>query len=441
MDPMRSQAASFVPGRSPFHVSRAEGSYLYTPAGQKILDAGGGAIVTNIGHGREEVAEVAADTLRRLTYTVPTFMTDERVRLVERLRASWLPEGLTQCTFVSGGSESVEAAIRLARQHHVAEGRPERWKVIGTDLSYHGTTIATLAAGGHPLRRVGFEPLLLDFPKTQAPYSLAGSLGSRPDPRDQALEHLEQTILAADPETVAAFICEPIGGAASGVGIPPADWWPGVMDICSRHGVLVIADEVMSGFGRTGRPFGVDHFQVVPDILVGGKGLAGGYAPIGGLFASEAVVEPLARTGQDPMFFTFDGHPASLAVADKVLEIMEREHLVERSATAGELLRGRLEEEFNDHPHIAEIRGIGLFIGLELVLDRATLRKFRPEQGVGAAVTAECLKRGVWVYPGGAGPSRDTVMLGPPLTIESDDVDLLVGALRESLEVAVAAAQ
>ncbi len=434
MKPTDVRRAAFIPGSAPFHIARAEGAYLFTGGGRRILDAGGGAIVTSIGHGRAEVAEVAAEALRRLTYVVPTFMTDDRARLVDRLRSSWLPAELSQCTFVSGGSESVEAAIRLARRHHVLAGRPQRWKVIGTDLSYHGTTLGTLAAGGHEARRAGFGDLLLPFPKTPAPYSLRASLGLGPDSRTQAVDDLEQVILREGPDTVSAFICEPIGGAASGVGLPPADWWPGLIEVCHRHGVLVIADEVMCGFGRTGRRFGIEHFGVVPDILIGGKGLAAGYAPVGGLFTSEAILDPLVRAGEQPMFFTFDGHPASLAVANKVLEIMEREDLVARSASMGELLRARLEEEFNDHPNVAQIRGAGLFVGLELVRNRDTLEKFPAAAGVGAKVTAQGLDRGAWLYPGGTARARDTVMLGPPFTIESEDVDFLVDVLHESID-------
>ncbi|HJP40276.1 MAG TPA: aminotransferase class III-fold pyridoxal phosphate-dependent enzyme [Dehalococcoidia bacterium] len=438
MDAETAQDAAFIPGTSPFRVSGADGAYLVTPEGRRILDAGGGALVTNIGHGRAEVAEVAARAIRKVTYIVPTFMSEERVQLVERLRSSWLPRGLTQCLFVSGGSESVDVALRLARLHHFYSGRPERWKVIGTDLSYHGTTLAGLSVSGHPARRRGLEPLLVSMPKTPAPYSLKGALGhGSVDPRDSALESLERVIAEAGPESVAAFICEPVAGSAGGANVPPPGWWPGVVEICRRHGILVIADEVMAGFGRTGKRFAVEHWDVVPDILVGGKGLAGGYAAMGGVFTSEAIVEPLARAGEDLMFYTYDAQPAACAVADKVLEIMERESLVDRVARMGDLLKARLEEEFGDHPNVAQVRGLGLLLGLELVHDRDSLEKFPAQERVGAAVTAAGLERGIWVYPGGTAPAHDTVLLGPPFIIEGADIDLLVGALHESIDVAV----
>jgi hypothetical protein len=199
MDAERSRRISFVPRKGiPFAVERAEGVYLVTPDGRRILDAAGGAIVVNIGHGRSEVAEVAARSLAELSYVVPPFATEARVRLVERLVDHWLPDGLTRVGFTSGGSESVEAAIRLARQHHVAAGRPERWKIIGRDLSYHGITLAALSAGGHATRRKGLEPLLLDFPRAPAHYCLSCSLGrTKPDCREDAADKLEEAISAA----------------------------------------------------------------------------------------------------------------------------------------------------------------------------------------------------------------------------------------------------
>ena len=423
---------AFVPNGVPFAIDHAEGAYLVTPSGQRILDAGGGAIVMNIGHGRREVAEVAARELERLTYIIPPFQTEARTRLVDRLVNNWLPPGLTRATFTSGGSESVEAALRLARQHHVAAGRPERWKVIGLDLSYHGVSLGALSVGHHPGRRAGFEPMLIPYPHAPSPYRV---LGTEPGP--DPVEALEQLILREDPETVAGFIAEPVVGSSGGVMLPPPDYWQRAVEVCRKYGVLVIADEVMTGFGRTGKKFGVDHWDVVPDIMVGGKGLAGGYAPMGGLYATEAVVAPLAQKHEDLMFYTFAGHPASCAVADKVLEIMEREELVARAEKMGALLRSRLDEEIAPLANVGEVRGLGLMLGIELVKDRETMERFPLESRMVGRVMAEGLKRGVFFYPGGSGPARDVVMLGPPFTINGEDVDTLVGVLAESIAAAV----
>jgi adenosylmethionine-8-amino-7-oxononanoate aminotransferase len=440
MDAETARRTSFVPrkGANPFVIERSEGSYLITPDGRRVLDAAGGAIVMNIGHGRSEVAEVAARSLKDLTYVVPTFATESRSRLVERLTSRWLPPGLNRVTFTSGGSESVDAAIRLARVHHLSAGRPERWKIIGRELSYHGVTLSALAAGGHAQRRAAFEPLLLDFPKAPSHYCLTCSLGrTTPDCREEAADKLEEVIQREGADTVAAFIAEPVVGSAAGAVVPPDGYWPRVAEICRKYGVLLIADEVMTGFGRTGRKFGVDHWNVVPDIMVGGKGLAGGYAPMGGVYATEEVVAPLVERGEDLMFYTFTGHPSACAVADKVLEILEREDLVARAAEMGELLKARL-SRLAEHPNVAEVRGLGLLQAVELVQDKDTLERFPPSARFVHRVVAEGIRRGVFFYPGGSGEAQDVIMLGPPFIVTESEIDMLAGVLEESIDAAAA---
>jgi len=439
IDTDASRRTSFVPGSpaAPFAVERAEGAYLITPEGRRILDAAGGAIVVNIGHGRREVAEVAAQALEHLTYVVPTFATEAKAGLVERLTERWLPEGLTRASFTSGGSESVEAALRLARLHHVCAGRPERWKIIGREFSYHGVTLAALAVGGHASRRKGYEPLLLDFPKAPSHYCLECSLGhTSEDCREQAADKLEEVIVREGPDTVAAFIAEPVVGGAAGAVVPPDGYWPRVAEICRKYGVLLIADEVMCGFGRTGEKFAVNHWNITPDIMVGGKGLAGGYAPIGGVYATDEVMAPIAERGEDLMFYTFTAHPASCAVADKVLEIMEREDLVARARSTGKLLSKRL-ARLAQHPNVAEVRGLGLMQAVEIVRDRDTLERFPAGARITRRIVAAGLSKGVFLYPAGSGAAQDIIMLGPPFIITEDDIDLLVHVLEESIDEAV----
>jgi adenosylmethionine-8-amino-7-oxononanoate aminotransferase len=438
MDTQTPSIWPFVPRPGPpLRVARAEGAYLYTEDGQRILDAAGGAIVVNIGHGRAEVAKAAERALREVSYVVPPFATDGRLRLVARLRSRWLPEGLARVFPTSGGSESMDAALRLARQHHVAAGRPERWKVIGRDLSYHGTTLATLAVGGHTTRREGFEPLLLDLPKAPACYCLRCPLGRRvPECGAACAAVLEDVIRAEGPETVAAFVAEPIGGSTAGALVPPEEYWALATEICRTYGVLVIADEVMTGFGRTGRRFAVEHWGITPDILVGGKGLAGGYAPMGAVFASDAVVEPLAARREELMFYTFGGHPAACEIADTVLDILEREDLVERARETGERLRKRL-ASLEAHPHVAEVRGRGLLLALELVRDRATLERFPAETRLTQRIVGAGLRRGVFFYPGGTRGTGDVIVLGPPFIIGEQEVETIVAVLEESVEEAL----
>jgi adenosylmethionine-8-amino-7-oxononanoate aminotransferase len=436
-DPARASRFPFVPGAGapPIPIARTEGCWLVLADGRRVLDAAGGALVTNVGHGRSEVVEAVARTLARTDYVVPPFATDERVRLVERLVDRWLPAGLTRVLLTSGGSESVDAALRLARQHHVAAGRPGRWKLVGRELSYHGTTLGTLAVGGHPKRRKGLEPLLGGWPKAPACDCWRCPLGLElPTCGVACVDAVERVLEREGPESVAAVIAEPIVGSTAGALVPPDGYWPRLAELCRRHGVLLIADEVMTGFGRTGRPFAVQHWGVTPDILVGGKGLAGGYAPIGGVFARDEVIAPLAERGEEFMFYTFGAHPAACAAAEAVLELLERERLVERAAQVGAALLERLHAALDGHPHVAAVRGKGLMIGIELVRDRATGAPFPAELGFTSRVVACGLRRGVFVYPAAGAPGRDALLLGPPFTIRDDELDLLVEALPAAID-------
>ncbi len=411
----------FIPGPAPLMIVGGEGSYLITADGRRILDAAGGALVCNIGHGRAEVAEVAASSLGQIDYVVPPWATPARAALRDRLVRNWLPEGLTQVAFVSGGSESTDSAIRLALAHHQSAGRRNKWKVIGRWPSYHGVTLAGLAAGGHHNRRTGYDALLLDFPHI-----------TWDDP-----DALEAMIMAQGADTVAAFIAEPVIGAAGGSLVPPDDYFGRVAEICAANDVLFIADEVMCGFGRTGRNFAIDHWGVVPDILVGGKGLAGGYAAMGGIYAKASVTAPIAERGHNFMFFTFGAQSAHCAVADKVLEIMEREDLVARAATMGARLRARLDATLGDHPNVSAIRGLGLMQGIELVAERDPHTWGTP--GFAARVGAEALQRGVWVYPAGGGdPVQDALLLGPPFTISDAEIDQIIDVLPDAITAAAA---
>ena len=439
MDPAAIARFAFTPGPGAgLAIERTEGCWLVAAGGHRILDAAGGAIVSNVGHGRAEVGEAMARASARTTYVVPPFATEERVRLGERLRERWLPEGLTRVLFTSGGSESADAAMRIARQHHVARGEPSRWKMIGRDLGYHGVTLATLAVGGHTKRRKNMGPLLADFPHAPACYPLRCGL-CRGRCELQCADALEALILREGPETVAAFVAEPIGGSTGGALEPPDGYWPRIAEICRRHGVLLVADEVMTGFGRTGRRFGVEHFGVVPDILFGGKGLAGGYAPISAVFAKEEVVAPIAAAGDDVMFYTYGAHPAACAAAEVVLDILEREKLVARAAQMGALLRERLAKKLGDHPHVAEIRGRGLLQAVELVRDRESLAPFPAEARVTGRVVAAGIKNGVFFYPGGCDPARDVICLGPPFVISPEELDIAVDTLARSIDEVQAA--
>ena len=394
---------AFVPGAAPAPtIVGAEGVYLHTADGRSILDGAGGAIVGNIGWGRTEVVAAAAAVMAN-GYVVPLWPTPSRLALRDELVDHWLPAGMSHVFFTSGGSESTDSALRLARAYQVGKGRADRWKVIGRHPSYHGMTTGTMAVASHLGRQKGFEPLLLPFPKV--PW----------DDPEQVLKVVEQE----DPATIAGFIVEPITGAAGACLTASDDYWRAVQQVCTEHDILLIADEVMTGYGRTGLPFGHQHFPIAPDVIVGGKGLGGGYVPLGAVAANDEVVEVLRGAGF--MFFTFSGNDAACAAGAKVLQILRAEHLVERAASMGAVLGERLRAQLGQHPAVVDIRGRGMFWGIELRCNR--------EAVVGAAMA-----RDLWVYPAGSGPVADAVMVAPPFVISAAEIDLLVTRLHGALD-------
>ena len=417
-------------------VERAEGVYLHMD-GRRILDAAGGAIVTNIGHGRAEVVEAVAEATMREGYVIPPWLTPTRERLMDRLAADWLPAGFTHVHLTCGGSEGIETAMKVALQYHYARGRPEKSRIVGHSVSYHGTTLATTGVGGHEARRFGLAHALPEYPSSPTPDSLRCP---GDDPESYYVDAFERTIKREGPERIAAFIGEPIIGASGGAIVPPDTYWPAVRRICDENDILLIADEVMTGFGRTGLAFGHQHWPVAPDIFVSGKGLTGGYAPLTGIFATDDVVAPLADEGMTVMFHTFAAHSGACAAADKVLEIMTREDLVARAARMGDELRNGLSAALSNHPHVADVRGRGLLIGVEIVQDRATLERFPREAGVTGRVVNAALDRDVFFYGGGTGKVRDVIVLGPPFIVDENHVDQMVTVLSEAIDEVTRAA-
>ena len=429
----------FLPGRDVPRIDRAHGAVLHDDRGREIIDAAAGAIVVNIGHGRDEVAEAIARETRERSYVLPPWSTPSRERLVARLRDKWLPADLDRAYFASGGSEANETAIKVAIQHFAAQGQHGRHKIVGRSLSYHGTTIATTAVGGHAARRMGLERILQDNPKAPTPYPLRCPLGSHhPDAGRHYVDALAATIEAAGPDTIAALIAEPIVGSSGGAIVPPDDYWPAVRELCNEHGILLILDEVMTGFGRTGPRFAGEHWGITPDILVSGKGLAGGYAPIGGVFTRSDILMPIVDAGAEVMFHTFGAHPAACAAADVVLDILEREDLLARAAERAKRLEARLTDAFADHPHVAEVRGRGMLRAIEVVADRETLAPFPAEARLTQEIVAEGLERGVYFYWGGTGDIRDIICLGPPFVIDDVQLDRTVNVLRDAVDAAIA---
>jgi adenosylmethionine-8-amino-7-oxononanoate aminotransferase len=413
----------------------ASGVHLIAADGRRILDAAGGAIVANIGHGRERVATRVAQVTRDCTYVVPPWITPSRQALTETLGRDWLPPALGRIHITSGGSEAVEAAMKMALQYQAAIGAPGRHKIIARSVSYHGTTVATTALSGHPARKRGLEHALTTYPRAPTPYPLRCPLGRHhPDAGAYYVAELRRAIEAEGPEDVAALIAEPITGSSGGALVPPDDYWPAVRALCDEYGILLVLDEVMTGFGRTGTKFAYQHWNIEPDILVAGKGLAGGYAPIGGVYANERVGLAIQEAGMNVMFHTFGAHPAACAAAVEVLNILTEEQLVARSARQGELLKARLIDAFEDHPHVAEVRGRGLLAAIEVVQDRDTLEPYPESAAVSNRIIGHALERGVFFYFGGTGEVRDIVCMGPPFVIEDGHIETLVGVLRDAVD-------
>lgn len=418
----------------------ANGTHLTLADGRSVLDAAGQACVSNIGYGRREVADAISEAVLSFTHALPPLATPQRLELVERLRRSWLPDQLTRVHLVNSGSEAVETAIKLARQYHLHRGDHGRWRVIGRQSSYHGVTLGALSASGHTGRRRGFEPLLHDFPLAPACYPLhCGSCRSTRHCTLACAEAVEATIKAADPKTIAAFIAEPIVGTSGGALVPPDGYWARVQEICKRYGILLIIDEVITGFGRTGRRLGIDHFGIQPDIMTAAKGLTGGYAPLGAVITTDAVVEPLMKAGADIMFHTFGGHPPACAAANAVLTILERERLVDRAADYGERLGRKLRDLVGSHANVADVRGRGMLWAVEIVSDRNTKTPFPATRHMTVSVIKAGIERGVFFYPGGTGDYGDVILLGPAFTITDQDIDVMASTLRDSIEAAVVA--
>jgi adenosylmethionine-8-amino-7-oxononanoate aminotransferase len=422
----------------------AFGSTIRAADGREYIDAAGGAIVVNVGHGRREIAAAMADQARRLAYAHGSAFTTGPLEAYARELGPHLPIDDPAVYPVSGGSEAIETALKLARAYYVARGETDRWIVVARWGSYHGNTLGALDLSGRRTLRRPYEGWLGRFRHVSAAYPYranlpgANALGSA----DELAAELDRTFEAAGPGTVAAFVAEPIVGATLGAAVPPDGYWPAIADVCRQHGVLLIADEVMTGFGRTGRWFALDHWGVRPDILVAAKGASSGYWPFGFAAASDEVFATVTGAGSFVHGFTYSHSPVAAAVAREVLRILETESLVEASAAKGERLLTMASADFGAHRAVGEIRGRGLMVGIELVADRTTREPFPRAARITESVVAAARDRGVLVYSGTGnanGIDGDTILLGPPFVVTDDELARITAVLAESIEAAVVA--
>ena len=373
----------FLPKDAGLNIVKTEGAYLYTPEGKKILDAASGAIVNNIGYGREEVAEAIKEASLNNTYVLPPFLTPEREELLDELRNYWLPSHLTRIHLSSGGSEANESAVKLAIQYQASRGKPEKNIILTRSLSYHGTTLNMSGISGHTARKRGLESYV-PAPRTiETPYPLRCPLGSfHPDATDYYLDNLKEVIKAQGANNIAALLMEPINGSSGGAIYPPEGYWEKAQEILKDNDILLIADEVMTGFGRTGVYFSSNFYNLRPDILVAGKGMAAGYAAISGTYSTDEIADSILKAGYEVMFHTFAALPQSCAASTTVLKILRRESLCEKVDPLGDQLKQKLISELGQHPLVAEIRGQGLLIGVEIVKEKESLTSFGEKEKI-----------------------------------------------------------
>jgi adenosylmethionine-8-amino-7-oxononanoate aminotransferase len=424
---------------------RGEGSYIIDSEGRRYLDASGGAAVSCLGHSHSGVRQAMKDQIDRLAFAHSGFFTtDPMEALADRLIAK-APGGLTdgKVYFVSGGSEGVEAALKMARQYFLECGQPQRRHVIARRQSYHGNTLGALATGGNQWRRQPFEPLLVDVSHVSPCYAYRDRADDESDDAYAArlAAELEDMIVTRGPETVMAFVAEPVVGATAGA-VPPVDgYFQRIRDVCDRHGVLLILDEVMCGMGRTGTYFACEQDGIAPDLLVTAKGLGAGYQPIGAVLCTEAIWRAF-RDGSG--FFqhghTYMGHATACAAGIAVQDAIEKDDLLGNVRRRGDDLRAALRARFGNHHHIGDIRGRGLFVGIELVADRGSKEPFDPALRMHARIKAEAMARGLMCYPMGGtidGSRGDHVLLAPPFIIGNDEVAMIVDRLGDAIDAAL----
>ena len=420
---------------------KGDGIYVVDSNGRRYLDASGGAAVSCLGHSHPAVIAAIKQQLDKIAYAHTGFFTNEPLEELADVLIETAPAGLDRVYFVSGGSEAVEAGLKLARQYAVERGQPQRRHVIARRQSYHGNTLGALAAGGNEWRRQQFRPLLIET------HHIAPCYAYRDQRPDESLEdyglrvanELEEKIEELGSESVLAFVAEPVVGATAGAVPPVPGYFRRIREICDRHGVLLMLDEVMCGMGRTGTLYACEQDGIAPDLLTVAKGLGGGYQPIGALLVSGEIFTTI-RDGSG--FFqhghTYMGHPTACAAALAVQRAIRDDKLLDNVQIMGERLDAALHTRLGDHPHVGDIRGRGLFRGIEIVANRLTREPFSPAQKIHAKIKQEAMTRGLMCYPMGGtidGARGDHVLLAPPFIIDAPQIDQVVELLVQTLDV------
>ncbi|MCF4099233.1 aspartate aminotransferase family protein [Maritalea mediterranea] len=434
-----------TPIQIPLHASSGDGAYLIDQDGKYYLDGCGGAAVSCLGHSDQFVKQAMREQLDKLAYAHTGFFTSAPAETLAENLIARAPGELDKVYLVSGGSEAMETALKLARQYFIDKGEPKRHKVIARQQSYHGNTLGALATGGNKWRRAPYAPMLFETfhiapcyeYRHRAPNESTEYYGKR------AANELESEILRLGPESVMAFVAEPVVGATAGAVPAVEGYLKRIREICDQYGILLIFDEVMCGMGRTGSLFACDQDGVAPDIMSIAKGLGAGYQPIGAMLCSRNIADTITEgAGYFKNGHTYLGHPMAAAAANAVLHRLIHDGLVGRSKEMGDKLKAALEERFGEHPHIGDIRGRGLFIGLEIVEDRETKEPFDPARQLYAQLKQVALDKGLMIYPGNGtkdGMSGDHILLAPPFIITDDQVGELIDKLDQTFDQVFAA--
>ncbi|MFH0740198.1 MAG: aminotransferase class III-fold pyridoxal phosphate-dependent enzyme [bacterium] len=422
-------------------ITHGKGIYLFDEKGKKYIDAVGGALVANLGHGLSEIAKEIGKLAQRFSYIHGSQFTTQEMEDYAKELCAVVPQELRKVFFVSGGSEAVESAIKLARQYHYDTGNKEKYLIIARKPAYHGSTILPLSLASRESHRKPYIPLLSKFPIIPAPFCYHCPFGKAYSQCNlECAWQLEKTIKKIGPEKISAFIAEPIIGASAGAVVPPKEYFPIIRQICNKYNILLILDEVMTGFGRTGKWFAFSHWNFLPDIFVTSKGIAAGLVPFAAVFCQKKIVETIkSGSGNFVHGFTFENNPLTTGTARAVLKYVKERNLVAQSAKMGKYLLSRL-MTFSDIPIVGDIRGLGLMTAVEFVENKKTKKPFPRKAQIAEKITQTALNKGLNLYfaigfidnTDGA-DSGDAVMVAPPFIVTKKEIDKIVDIFKESI--------
>lgn len=423
------------PDHSLPYISHGKGIYLYDTDGKEYIDGSSGAVTANIGHGVEEIIESMNEQARKVSFVHRGhFMNGHADKLSGKL-ASWAPGDLNNALFVNSGSEATEMAQKLAIHYWQEKGFGQKNRILSRWTSYHGNTLGALSMSGHPLRRQRFSNILEDYPCVSVPhYYRCANEYTQEEFALRSANELETAIFRIGSDNIAAFIAEPIIGASGGAITPPQGYYQRIREICDENNILFIVDEVMTGMGRTGKNFGIDHWEVVPDLMALGKGMGAGYTPIAATLFSDRIIDVINKgSGSISYGHTYGGNPQSSAIALAVMEYLEKHQIVENSAKQGSYLMGQLERAISKFPIVGEVRGKGLLCGMEFVGNQETKESFPASTNLMQRIIARAFEKGLIVYAGSSGVG-DAIIIAPPLVVTDKEIDKIISILFETIE-------